>query len=92
MRRWTLPCLVVPLAVIPFVIPQAAIATTEWSVVPTPNASDISQAVSCATSSACAAVGSLTTIQGATHPQPGIEQRPARGVLHRGNFLHGRRL
>ena len=62
-RRWSLSCVVL-LAVVPFAIPQAAIATTEWSVVPTPRASDVSYAVSCTTSSTCAAVGSLTGIQG----------------------------
>ncbi len=65
-RRWKPSWLVVLLAAVPFISPQVAAATTEWSVVPTPRASDVSYAISCTTSGACAAVGSLTNIQGST--------------------------
>jgi hypothetical protein len=65
-RRWSPSWLVVLFAAVPFASPQMARATTEWSVVPTPRASDISYAISCTTSGACAAVGSLTSIQGST--------------------------
>lgn len=65
-RRWSPSWFVVLFAAVPFVSPQVARATTEWSVVPTPRASDISYAISCTTSGACTAVGSLTSIQGST--------------------------
>jgi hypothetical protein len=65
LRRWSLPCCAALSAVMVFAA-QAAAATPEWSVVPTPRAHDVTDAVSCTSSTACVAVGSLTTLQGST--------------------------
>lgn len=65
-RYWKLAGAAALFVVFTLTVPQAASATTEWTVVPTPHASDVSYSVSCTTSDACVSVGSLTSIRGST--------------------------